>query len=959
MRKNPIPSRFADLSAKLRKYIDILSKIRVKYILSVAIVLLFSQFVFGLAPTMRAISAIVAQQDTISQQQDTTQQRAERTTRRTNRTPRNNNRRITEPNDTTRLMQIIDSTTIDTLRRRLEEFVQAESDTARSRNSSAIDRPIKGRAVDSLYYDLRKKKVYLYKDGEINYGAFNLKADFIDIDLETNDVFAHGSQDTVNGEVNVKRPTFTEGGTELNMDSVHYNLKSQKAKIIGIATQQGDGWLIGERVKKMPDNSINVAGGMYTTCEHTDHPHFYYDASKIKVIPGKKAIMGPGHLVIEDVHIPFLGLPEAFFPISSGPKSGILMPTYGEEARRGFFIRGLGYYFKFNDYMDLTLTGGYYTLGSWEAQAVARYMKRYKYTGNLNFNYASVKSGDKGDANYVKANTFQLQWTHSQDPKANPGSTFSASVNLSSSGYSKYSATNLNDMLSTQTNSSISYSKNWAGTPFSLAVSMSISQNSQTQAISANLPNVSFNVAKFFPLKRKVKMGKDRWYEKISMSYSGKLTNSVTATESTIFDRETLDAMRNGIQHNIPVQASFNILNYINVTPSFNYTERWYFKKIEQEWNSETNKLEKLDPEYGFYRLYNYNAAISASTTIYGTWQIKEKYKEMKLQGLRHTITPSVSFSYAPDFSNQKYGYHKTVQSDSTGRTTVYSPFTDNAYGVPPAGKNMSLNFSLSQSLEAKVLSKRDTSGIKKIKLIDDLSISGSYNFLADSMKLSTIALSIRTTISSNFAINLRATLDPYEVTPEGKRYDKLTWSRGNLGRITNTGWSFGYTFKSRSSSQPAINDINSIPPEYMNPFTDPYGTMDPVLRRQYMSQMYYDFSLPWNLGFNYNINYSVNYVNNGTTGIKRNITQTIGFNGSITFSPKMAATISGGYDISNNKLTTSSVSITRDLHCWQMSFTWIPFGHYKSWSFNIGVKATSLQDLKYQKSQSMYDNFY
>lgn len=958
MRRNLILSRFADLSAKIRKYIDILSKIRVKYILSVAIVLLFSQFVFGLAPSMRAIPIVHAHQDSISQDQDTTTQREDRATRRANRISREN-RRINQVNDTTRVLQAIDTTIIDTLKRKLEEFVQIESDSARSRGSSTIDRPIKGHAADSLYYDLRAKKVYLYTNGEIAYGGFNLKADFIDIDLETNDVFAHGSQDTVNGVISVKRPTFTEGGTELNMDSVQYNLKSQKAKIIGIATQQGDGWLIGERVKKMPDNSINVAGGMYTTCEHTDHPHFYYDASKIKVIPGKKAIMGPGHLVIEDVHIPFLGLPEAFFPISSGPKSGILMPTYGEEAKRGFFMRGLGYYFKFNDYMDLTLTGGYYTLGSWELQAVSRYMKRYKYSGNFNFNYASVKSGDKGDADYVKANTFQLQWTHSQDPKANPGSTFSASVNLSSSGYSKYSATNLNDMLSTQTNSSISYSKNWAGTPFSMAVSMNISQNSQTQAISATLPNVSFNVAKFFPLKRKVKMGKDRWYEKISMSYAGKLTNSISAKESTIFERETLDAMRNGVQHNIPIQASFNALNYINITPSFNYTERWYFKKVEQEWNSETNKLEKLDPEYGFYRLYNYNAAISASTTVYGTWQIKEKYKQMKLQGLRHTITPSFSFAYAPDFSNQKYGYHKTVQSDSTGRTTVYSPFSDNAFGLPSSGKNMSLNFSLSQSLEAKVLSKRDTSGVKKLKIIDDLSISGSYNFLADSMKLSTIALSLRTTLSSNFAINLRATLDPYEVTPEGKRYNKLTWSRGNLGRITNTGWSFGYTFKSRNSSQPAINDINSIPPEYMNPFSDPYGTMDPVLRRQYMSQMYYDFSLPWNFGFNYNINYSVNYVNNGTTGIKRNVTQTIGFNGSITFSPKMSATISGGYDISNNKLTTSAINITRDLHCWQMSFSWIPFGHYKSWSFHIGVKAASLQDLKYQKSQSMYDNFF
>ncbi|MBR6759988.1 MAG: LPS-assembly protein LptD [Alistipes sp.] len=936
---------------------------KIKYILSVAIVLLFTQFGFGFAPVMRAISSIAPHQDTILQQatSDSTPRRNEREERERRRN-REERRRATQEqpqSDSVQYLTPADSAMLSDIKQDIHDMIIAESDSARSQGSSAIDKPISGKAVDSLYYDLRTKRVYLYNQGDVTYGNFNLKADFMDIDLNSKNIYAYGSADTVNGEPKINRPTFTEGGSVLNMDTITYNITSQKAKIDGIATQQGDGWLIGERVKKMPDNTVHIAGGMYTTCDHTDHPHFYYDASKIKVIPGKKAIMGPGHLVIEDVHIPFLGLPEAFFPINLGPKSGILMPSYGEEAKRGFFMRGLGYYFVVSNHMDITLTGGFYTLGSWEANAVARYMKRYKYTGNLNFNYANVKSGSKGDADFLSANTFQLQWTHSQDPKANPGSTFSASVNLSSSGYSKYSATNLNDMLSTQTNSSISYSKNWAGTPFSFSMNMAVSQNSQTQAISATLPNVSFNVAKFFPLKRKVKMGKDRWYEKISMSYSGKMTNSINAKESTLFERETFDNMKNGIQHNIPIQASFNALNYINITPSMNYTERWYFKKVEQQWNEETNQLEKLDPEYGFYRLYNYNAAVSMSTTIYGTWQVKERYKSMKLQGLRHTITPSISFSYAPDFSRQKYGFYKTVQSDSTGRTTVYSPFTDNAYGVPSSGKNMSLNFSLSQSLEAKVASKRDTSGLKKLKLIDQLSISGSYNFLADSMRLSPLSISLRTTISSNFGINLRATLDPYEVTPEGKRYNKLTWSRGNLGRITNTGWSFGYTFKSRNSSQPAINDINSIPPEYMNPYYDPYGTMDPTLRRQYMSQMYYDFSLPWNFGFNYNINYSVSYVNNGTTGVKRNITQTLGFNGSITFSEKMSATLTGGFDITKKKLTTSAVTITRDLHCWQMSFSWIPFGHYKSWSFHIGVKAASLQDLKYEKSQSMYDNFY
>ena len=927
---------FADLSAKVRKIIDILGKLRVKYILSVAVVLIFVQFVFGLpaAPVFTNVHAKLEQQDTLKRD----------SIRRT--------REMREVADS--LLSAADIS---------QDSLAALGDTIvnRRKSGSGLDQIIQGRATDSLYYDMRKKMVYLYEKGDVTYDNMNLQADFMNINLDSKNIYAYGKADTIDGVPTVTRPLFTQGSTSLNMDTIAYNIESQRAKIKGIATQQGDGWLIGHDVKKMEDNSIHIADGMYTTCDQTDHPHFYYYMSKAKVIPGDngKVIMGGGHLVIEDVDIPFLGLPEGFFPLSSGPKSGILMPSYGEEARRGFYLRGLGYYFTLSDHIDLALTGGFYTLGSWEAQAVSRYVKKYKYSGSVNFDYASVRTGDKDDPDYVSQNTFRLQWTHSQDAKANPGSTFSASVNLSSSGYSKYSATTLNDMLATQTNSSIAYSKNWAGTPFSLSMNMAVSQNSQTQALSVTLPNISFNVSKFFPLKRKVKMGQDRWYEKISMSYSAKLTNSVQAKESDIFTSQTLQNMRNGVQHTIPVQASFNLLNYINITPNMNYTERWYFKKVDKQWNPETNQVENLDPEYGFYRLYNYNAGVSMSTTLYGQWQVREKYKDFKLQALRHTITPSISFAYAPDFGNQKYGYFKTVQADSTGRTQVYSPFTDNAYGVPSSGRSAALTFNLSQSLEAKVLSKQDSTGMRKIKIIDDFSIGGSYNFLADSMKLSTISLSLRSTLSKKFGINLRATLDPYEVTPEGRRYDKLTWRRGNLGRIMNTGWSFGYSFQSRASSTPAINDINSIPPEYTNPFYDPYGMMDPMLRRQYMSQAYYDFSLPWNFGFNYSVNYNLAYVNNGTTGYRRNVTQTIGFNGSITFSPKMSATINGGYDITANKLTTSSISITRDLHCWQMSFSWVPFGFYKSWNFHIGVKAGSLQDLKYEKSQSMYDNYF
>lgn len=911
---------------------------------------MLSQFVFGFAPTLRLLPE-TPDTDTVSIRQDTTPQQ------RTRRSERRRSERLARPAADTAAAVAVAADTVAT---DVDTVMLQVADTVRRAKKAGLDKPISGKASDSLYYDLRNKMVYIYEQGDVSYGDMNLKADFMNINLDNKNIYAYGKADTVDGAPVMTRPVFTQGTTTLNMDTITYNIESQRAKIKSIATQQGDGWLVGTSVKKMEDNTINIEGGMYTTCDQTDHPHFYLAMTKAKVIPGKKAITGPAYLVMEDVPIYFLGVPEGFFPLNTGPKSGILMPTYGEEATRGFYIRGLGYYFTLSEHMDLALTGGIYTLGSWEANVRSRYIKRYKYSGNLNFDFSSVKSGDKGDADYIKQNTFKLQWTHSQDAKANPGSTFSASVNLASSGYSKYSANTLNDMLSTQTNSSISYSKNWAGTPFSLSMNMAVSQNSQTKAISVTLPTVSFNVSRFYPFKRAVKIGKDRWYEKISMSYSGKLTNSVSATESDIFSRQTLDNMRNGVQHTIPVQASFNVLNYINITPSFNYNERWYFKKVDRQWNPETNMAEELDPEYGFYRLYDYTTALSFSTTLYGMWQVREKYKNFKLQAIRHTFSPSISFSYAPDFSNQKYGYFKTVQSDSTGRTTVYSPFADNAYGTPSQGRSMAMSFSLSQSLEAKVLSKRDSTGIKKISLIDDFSISGSYNFLADSMKLSNISLSLRSTFSGKIGINLRATLDPYEVSPEGIRYNKLTWRRGNLGRIINTGWSFGYSFKSRDNTkQPAINDINSVPPEYMNPFYDPYGTMDPVLRRQYMANAYYDFSLPWNIGFNYAVNYSVSYVNNGTTGIRRNITQTIGFNGSITFSPKMAATFSGGYDIATNKLTTSSISITRDLHCWQMSFSWIPFGYYKSWSFHIGVKAASLQDLKYDKSQSMYDNLY
>lgn len=933
---------------------------KAKYTLLAAILLLFGQALIGRSGTAELLHA--ARQDSIQRLGeaagiDSSALPAEEPSRRERR-PRRPSR--TAATDSAALMHDHDHD--HHLHDHATEQHAADTlprDTVARRRSGGgmgLQDVISGTNTDSLIYDLRSKKVYIYNEGDVTYQDMNLKADFMQMDMTSKEIYAYGKADTVDGEYSPTRPTFTQGGATYNMDTITYNIESGKAKIKGVATQEGDGWLVGGHVKKMKDNSINISDGKYTTCDHTDCPHFYLQMTKAKVIPGKKVITGPAYLVLEDVPIYFLGIPEGFFPLSSGPKSGILMPTFGEEATKGFFIRDLGYYFTFGDHFDLAVRGGIYTLGSWEASALSNYVKRYKYRGSLNFQYSNIKVGDKGDKDYIKQNNVSLKWTHTQDPKANPGSTFSASVNFATSGYSRYAATNLNDMLATQTNSSIAYSKSWAGTPFSLSANMSVSQNSQNQTISVTLPTVVFNVSTFYPFKRKEAMGKQRWYEKISMRYTANMTNTLSTTESEIFSKASLAKMKNGIKHTIPISASFNLFNYINVSPSFNYTESWVFRKQEQVWNPETNTVETLDPEYGFWRLWNYSANVSASTTVYGMYRAKNKHRQQKLQAVRHTLTPTIGLSYNPDFTKMRYGYFQMVQSDSLGNTKSYSPFANNAYTAPSSKLAAALTFSLSQNLEMKVLSDRDTSGMRKIKLIDDIKISGSYNFAADSLRLSNLSVSFRTSVIKNFGINLSMQLDPYKLSPEGKRTNQLRLP----GRVINTGWSFGYTFNSRENgNQPAINDLTSIAPEYQNPFYDPYGQMDPNLRRQYMAQAYYDFSIPWNLSFTYTVNYSSSPYNNGTTGYRQTVTQTLNVNGSINITPKMGLTLQGGYDIMTGKLTTSQISITRDLHCWQMSFSWVPFGHYKQWNFNIGVKAASLADLKYDKSQSMYDNMY
>lgn len=826
------------------------------------------------------------------------------------------------------------------------------------KKASFLDDMITGKNKDSLVYNIKEKTVYIYDEGDVTYQKMNLKGDFMRVKLDEKIILAHGKADSLGKPT---RPEFKEGEATYTMDTIRYNLKTEKALIKGVATQEGEGYLIGKNVKKMADNSINIASGKYTTCDNVDHPHFYLAMSKAKMTSGengqaKKVVVGPSYLVMEDVPIYFLGLPFGFFPMMGSKNSGFIVPEYGEENVKGFFIRNGGYYFAFNDYLDATVTGGFYTLGSWEAAVASRYMKKYKYSGNLNLRYSKDIIGEKGADDYVNMGNFSATWSHSQDPKFRPNSTFSASVNFSTSGYAKYGSTNMNDYLNTQTNSSISYSKTWAGTPFSFSTNLQHSQNSQDTTISLSFPNIVFNMSRVFPFRRRGEnaVGKQRWYEKISLSYTGNLANNVLTKEKDLFTDKMFKEMKNGVNHVIPISTSMNIFKYINISPSANYNERWYFKKIDKEWDPTQNQVIDSDTTYGFYRLYNYSVSVSASTKVYGTFQFGKK---SPVQAIRHVLTPNISFSYTPDFSSQKYGFYKPIQTDSTGRLGYYSPFEGGMYGVPGKGQSASVSFGIQNTLEAKILSKKDTSGVRKIKIIDNLSATSSYNFLADSLNLAPFQLNLRTTIYGNFGLNISATLDPYEVDEKGRRINQFMIKRGKIGRITNTGWSFGYTFNSKKSDKPAMNDINSgvnsTPPEYTDFFANQQGQdLDPNTRRMMMTSQYYDFDIPWNLGFNY----SMGYTNNG---IRKDITQTLGFNGSVNLTPKWGINFNGGYDFEARKITPGVVTITRDLHCWQMNLSWVPVGFRKSWSFSISVKSAMLKDLKLDKNSSYYDNLY
>lgn len=837
-------------------------------------------------------------------------------------------------------------------------------DTVRRKGGSPLADRVTGSQQDSLVYDVKTGNLYMYRRGEVKYTDLQVEAEQIELNLDDKNVAARGEIDTMSNEY--VRPKFIQDNTTYELDSVRYNIDTRKALIWGAHTKEGEGIITGGLVKKMPDDVLHMKGGRYTTCD-AECPHFYLQMTKGTVEPHKKVVFGPAYMVIEDVPFYLLGLPFGFFPQQGSRHSGFILPQVGEEVVKGFFLRDGGYYFVFNDYLDLKLTAGIYTLGSWETGVASSYRKRYKYSGRLQFDFAKDVFGEKGSSDYVDQQNIRLQWTHQQDPKFRPNSTFSASVNYSTSKYNKYNATDMNDYLSSQTSSSIAYSKNWPGKPFSFSMNASHSQNMRDSMMSLTLPSFVFNVTRINPFKRKNAVGKERWYEKIAFTFQTNFSNSVSGFKQNQFmKKEMFDKMKLGFEHRLPVSASFNLLKYLNVTPNFTYRERWYFRKIYKDWNPETERIENTDTTRGFYRLYDYSASLSANTRLYGSYELGRKGKIK----LRHVMTPNISFSYAPNFGKESYGYYRTIQSDKHGGTTTYSPFADEIYGVPGSGESMNLTFGINNTLEMKVPSPKDTSGYRKIKIFEAFNISSGYNFLADSLKLSPFSVNVRTTLVKGLSLNVSATFDPYMVDDNGRRVNKFVASHGKgLARLTSftTGFSYGFSSKARrgSSGTPASNnpdnntrsDVEAAlndPAQnggFFNQTENQYATA--MRRAQMLATQYYDFNIPWSVSFNYSFSFS----RPGKTITRM---QTVSFSGSVNLTEKWAVEFGAGYDFEQNKITPGTVMIRRDMHCLQATFSWVPVGFRQSWTFSIRAKSSILADLvKYKKTNSFIDNYY
>lgn len=846
-------------------------------------------------------------------------------------------------------------------------------------NNSSLEFPVFSTARDSTIEDFSdgKKMMYFYGDVKVTYDNMEITADYMAYDMDSRTVFAKGLPDST-GTI-AGKPVMKEGAGSYEMESVYYNFGSRKAKIRNMITQEGDGYLHGEFLKKMPDNSINISKGKYTTCD-CEHPHFYMKMTAAKVINepggGQKTVFGPAFVVVEDVPTPF-ALPFGFVPKFGSRSSGILIPSYGEEVSRGFFLRGLGYYFVFGDHFDVAATADIYTMGSWGLQLNSRYNKRYKYNGNLAITYSKDQTGEKNSPDFFQTSNFSMQWSHSQDPKAKPGTTFRASVNFSSPSNNKYNSTDINNALQNQISSSISYGKVWAGTPLSLSVNALHSQSSRDSSYSITFPNLTFTVNRIYPFKKKERVGKEKLYESFAFNYNTTLENRISFKARETSDPDFFKKMKNGMKHNFSIQLpSFSLAKYIQVSPSISYGMNWYFSDATKTFNEQTQKVETIysDPFSTFGITQNVSGGVSFSTRLYGIFNFGKK---RRVEAIRHMVTPSISFSAQPEMGTKGNGFTSLSYIDVNGIQHVepYNRYDGQIYPTPGRGKSASMSFSIGNNLEAKVRDLQDTTGkgTKKIKLIDQLSIGGSYNFLADSMKLSNISVTMNTTVFGKMGLSANATLDPYAVNDHGIRINKFNIAQEGgfkLARLTNASASVSYTFsgegKSRLGSNYKQNSDSKIPDVTKKTET----SQAPMYQKMYYHPVtgeyipggwvyYMDPNIPWSINLNYSYTYgrSYQYANNQLQ-VKHSHMQTLGISGQLKLTPQLNFSLNTGVDLSKFKLTTTQLSASYDLHCFLISVSWIPNGQWESWSFRINAKASALADLlQFKKNASYWDN--
>ncbi len=822
-------------------------------------------------------------------------------------------------------------------------LIQDSVAVADSSRSTVLDAKIAYNALDSIVVSLDGQKVYLYNDAVVTYQSIELKADYIELDLQNKEVYAEGVPDSA--DVVQGNPIFRDGEEEFESKTMRYNFESEKGIITDVKTQQGEGYVHSERTKKIDAESFILKKGKYTTCD-ADHPHFYLRMTKAKVISNKKIITGPAYLVLEDFPIYFPMIPFGFFPNSPSYSSGIIIPSYGEEQRRGFFLKEGGYYWAASEFFDLTVKGDIYSKGSWATKMNTNYKKRYKFSGALDFSYNVNRFSEPGLPDFSRSPGFSVRWRHSQDPKANPFQTFSASVNLSTSSFEKENANTIQNYLSTTKSSSISYSKKWENSPFNMSASFRHSQNSQDTTISLTVPELTFSMSKIYPFKQKDRVGKPKWYEKIGISYTGNIRNSISTKEYELFDKSLIGDWKNGWKHSIPITLpNFNILKHINVSPSVSYNERWYTSYINREYAFDHVAQEATifeDTIYRFRRNYDYAFSLSTQTNIYGMYNMKNPNSRIK--AIRHKMSPSISFSYRPDFGADKYNFWDRYR-DVNGKTIYYNRFEYGIFGGAGRGESGSINFSLANNLEAKVAAKNDTTGneekFEKIKIIDNLSLSTSYNLIADSLNLSPIRVNGRTTIKG-VNLNFGGTINPYATDTTGALVDRYMWNEASglskLGRLTNANLSFGMSFKSKDKKKGAEGDEGTHPEDMIMPTAGQFE--------------YYDFDVPWDFRFDYSFNYS------RTNPYKKaRINQSLNFRGRMNLTREWNLSLTTNFDIEAGEFSFTTFNINRKLHCWNMSFNFVPFGQRKSYSFTINASSAMLKDLKVDKKRSWFDN--